>query len=1247
MLDDLNIIKFPNLSKFNPDNFFEQTQKFINELKSRILVFDGAMGTMIQQHSLEESDFCGDVILDTTIPQTGNNDLLTLSNPEIIGDIHRSFLNSGADIIETNTFSSTQIAQSDFGLSHLAYELNLQSAKLARKVADEVSELNPNRPRFVAGVLGPTNRTASMSPDVNNPSARNITFDELVESYEEATRALMLGGVDFIMVETVFDTLNCKAALIAIDSIAEEIKCKIPLMISVTITDKSNRTLSGQTIEAFWHSVRHSEPLIVGVNCALGSEDMRPHVEDLSRIANCYVSCHPNAGLPNAFGEYDETATMMSETLGEFASSNLVNLLGGCCGTTPDHIASISKAVQKKPPRNIPALKKELSLSGLEPLVIDQSTLFINIGERTNVTGSKKFANLIKNGNFEEAMEVALQQVQNGAQIIDINMDEGLLDSRQAMVTFLNMIASEPNICRVPIMIDSSDWSVIEAGLKCIQGKSIINSISLKEGEASFKFQAEIARKYGAAVIVMAFDEHGQADTATRKIEICSRAYKLLSEDYGFPAEDIIFDPNIFAIATGMEEHNNYANDFIEATRTIREICPHANISGGLSNISFSFRGNEPVRQAMHSVFLFHAIKAGMSMGIVNAGQLAIYENINPKLREYVEDVILNRRNDSTERLLEISQDFSSNTITKKDTLAWRDKPISERLTYSLVQGINQFIIEDTEEARQQAVQPIDVIEGPLMDGMNVVGDLFGEGKMFLPQVVKSARVMKQAVGHLVPFIEEEKRKLGSSKSSRGKVIMATVKGDVHDIGKNIVGVVLQCNNFEIIDLGVMVPAQTILDAAIKNEADIIGLSGLITPSLNEMAHIAKEMARQNFNIPILIGGATTSKIHTAVKIEPYYDGSITHVNDASRAASVVSSLLSEEQKDNFINQTKIEYAKVRENFEKKTQSTALISLTEAREKKAALDWNTPIPVPKVNGTLSLENYPLSNLINRIDWTHFFHSWQLHGTYPKIFDDKIIGEEAKKLFADAESLLSKIIDDRSITANGVIGFWPANSDGDDIKIFEDASRKNIIATLFNLRQQRANSSERYWALSDLVAPISHDKCDYIGAFAVSGGIGAEKLAQKYESLNDDYSSIMVKAIADRLAEAFAEHLHERVRAEFWGYSSNENLTNKEIIKGKYQGIRPAPGYPACPDHTEKKTLFDLLDAENKTGIHLTESFAMAPAASVSGWYFWRPECRYFGVGKINKDQVIDYAKRKNLSIDDAERWLAPNLGYKN
>ena len=1247
MLDDLNTIKSPNRSEFNSDNFFGQTQKFVAELKNRILVFDGAMGTMIQQHSLEESDFCGEVVINTTIPQTGNNDLLTLSNPEIISTIHRSFLNSGADIIETNTFSSTQIAQSDFGLSHLAYELNLQSAKLARKVADEVSEQNPKLPRFVAGVLGPTNRTASMSPDVNNPSARNITFDELVRSYTEATRGLMLGGVDFIMVETVFDTLNCKAALIAIDSISEEMKCKIPIMISVTITDKSNRTLSGQTIEAFWHSVRHSEPLIVGVNCALGSEDMRPHVEDLSRIANCYVSCHPNAGLPNAFGEYDETAKMMSETLGDFASSNLVNLLGGCCGTTPDHIASISKAVQKKSPRTIPTPKIELSLSGLEPLVVNQDTLFINIGERTNVTGSKKFAALIKNSDFEEAMEVALQQVQNGAQIIDINMDEGLLDSKEAMVTFLNMIASEPNICRVPIMIDSSDWSVIEAGLKCIQGKSIINSISLKEGETSFRLQAKIARKFGAAVIVMAFDEDGQADTAARKIEICKRAYKLLSEDYGFPPEDIIFDPNIFAVATGMEEHNNYANDFIKATTTIREICPHANISGGLSNISFSFRGNEPVRQAMHSVFLFHAIKAGMSMGIVNAGQLAIYENIDPKLREYVEDVILNRRSDSTERLLEISQDFSSNTVTKKDTLAWRNKPISERLTYSLVQGINQFIIEDTEEARQQAVQPIDVIEGPLMDGMNVVGDLFGEGKMFLPQVVKSARVMKQAVGHLVPFIEKEKRKLGSSNSSRGKVIMATVKGDVHDIGKNIVGVVLQCNNFEIIDLGVMVNAQTILDAAIKHEADIIGLSGLITPSLNEMAHVAKEMARQNFDIPIVIGGATTSKIHTAVKIEPHYDGSVTHVNDASRAASVVSSLLSEEQKDDFISQTKTEYARVRKNFEKKNKSSTLISLAEARKKKVVSDWNTPIPIPKVNGTLSFENYPLSNLINRIDWTHFFHSWQLHGTYPKIFDDKIIGAEAKKLFKDAESLLAKIINDKSITANGVIGFWPANSDGDDIKIFKDSSRKKIIATLFNLRQQRSNSSQKYWALSDLVAPISHDKCDYIGAFAVSGGIGAEKLAEKYKNLNDDYNSIMVKAIADRLAEAFAEHLHERVRSEFWGYSSNENLTNNEIIKGKYQGIRPAPGYPACPDHTEKKTLFNLLNAESRTGIQLTESFAMAPAASVSGWYFWRPESRYFGVGKIDKNQVIDYAKRKNISVTEAERWLAPSLGYLN
>ena len=1216
------------------------------ELQSRILVLDGAMGTMIQGHSLEEKDFRGTDFINAQTNQQGNNDLLTLSQPQIISTIHRAYLDSNADIIKTNTFSSTRIGQADYGMENLAYNLNVNGAKIARNVADQVSKIDTSRPRFVAGVIGPTNRTASISSDVNNPAARNITFDELVTSYSEATKGLLVGGADFIMVETVFDTLNCKAALFAINSIAEDIGYQIPIMVSGTITDKSGRTLTGQTIEAFWFSVRHADPFIIGVNCALGPKEIRSHVEDLARIADCNVSCHPNAGLPNAFGGYDETPQLMSDVLCEFASSGLLNLLGGCCGTTPEHIAVIANAIQNLPPRTIPEFTNQLRLSGLEPLSISNDSMFVNVGERTNITGSSRFAKLIKNDDYEAAVEVALQQVENGAQIIDVNMDEGLLDSELAMKTFLNMVASEPDICRVPVMIDSSKWSVIEAGLKCVQGKSVVNSISLKEGEEAFILRARQVRKYGAAVVVMAFDEKGQADTVARKIEICKRAYSILVDDVDFPPEDIIFDPNIFAIATGMEEHDNYAVDFIEATKVIRDACPHAHVSGGLSNVSFAFRGNETVRQAMHSVFLYHAIKAGMTMGIVNAGQLAIYENIDTELCECVEDVVLNRRVDGTERLLNISEKFNRGEKKPLLDLAWREKLIHDRLAYSLVQGINKYIIEDTEEARQLFENPIEVIEGPLMDGMNIVGNLFGDGKMFLPQVVKSARVMKQAVGHLIPYIEAQKRKSGIIKESRGKIIMATVKGDVHDIGKNIVGVVLQCNNYEVIDLGVMVPTQTIIDKALEIKADIIGLSGLITPSLDEMKHVAAEMERQELNIPLIIGGATTSKIHTAVKIDTGYKGPVVHVVDASRAVSVVSSLLSKEKKDSYVTKIHSEYTEVRNKFNKNKTSSSLVSISDARANRGSFDWNVPVSKPSVEGTMVFDNYPLDALVNRIDWTPFFHAWELRGLYPKIFDDTVIGTEARKLFADAKAMLSNIIKNKSITARGVIGFWPANSNGDDINIYADEERKNIRAIVHSLRQQGKQSSLRKsWALADLLAPIDSGKQDYIGGFAVSAGFGSDTLAESFEKNKDDYNAIMIKSIADRLAEAFAEHMHERVRKEFWGYASDENLDNTSIIKGRYQGIRPAPGYPACPDHTEKATLFELLEASTNIGISLTESFAMAPAASVSGWYFWRPESRYFGVGKISKEQIVDYAKRKGFSVSETERWLAPNLGY--
>ena len=1232
--------------KLDIANRINRIKKLKLGLKNRILVLDGAMGTMIQNHPLEEKDFRGENFINAQINQKGNNDLLTLSQPNIISDIHRAYLNANADIISTNTFSSTRVAQVDFGMEDLAYNLNFEAAKMARIVADEITEINTSQPRFVAGVIGPTNRTASISSDVNNPAMRNITFDELVESYAEATKGLLIGGADFIMVETVFDTLNCKAALFAIDSVAEEIDYKIPIMISGTITDKSGRTLTGQTIEAFWFSIRHADPFIIGVNCALGSEDIRPYVQDLARVADCNVSCHPNAGLPNAFGEYDESPQMMSKVLGEFASAGLVNLIGGCCGTTPDHIAVIADTVKGITPRISPKLERELRLSGLEALSISDKSLFVNVGERTNVTGSAKFAKLIKNDDYEAAMEVALQQVQNGAQIIDINMDEGLINSEVTMSKFLNLIASEPDISRVPVMIDSSKWSVIESALKCVQGKSVVNSISLKEGEKTFRFQAQKVRKYGAAVVVMAFDEQGQGDSVTRKIDICKRAYNILVNQVKFPPEDIIFDPNIFAIATGMEEHDNYAVDFIEATKTIRNSCPYSHVSGGLSNVSFSFRGNETVRQAMHSVFLYHAIQAGMTMGIVNAGQLAIYQNIDSELRDSVEDVVLNRHANSTERLLEIANKFNLGEKKSLPELSWRKKPVYDRLAYSLVEGINKFIIEDTEQARQLFDQPIEVIEGPLMDGMNVVGDLFGDGKMFLPQVVKSARVMKQAVGHLIPYIEAEKTKSGVTTQSRGKVIMATVKGDVHDIGKNIVGVVLQCNNYEIIDLGVMVPGETIINEALKHKADIIGLSGLITPSLDEMTNIAEEMERRGLEIPLIIGGATTSEIHTAIKIALGYTGPVIHVVDASRAVSVASVLLSKAKKDEYISKIKNKYSKIRKKFNQDNIDRQLIKITEARSNRGSFDWNIPTPKPLIGGTMVFEDYPLSDLIDRIDWTPFFHTWELHGLYPKILDDAVIGAEARSLFDDAKAMLSRIIEEKSITAKGVIGFWPANSDGDDIKIYTDEKRQKVHAIVHSLRQQgKKVSPQRNWALADLLAPCNTDKKDYIGGFAVSAGFGSDTLAKKFEAENDDYNAIMIKAIADRLAEAFAERMHERVRKEFWGYAVDEKLDNASIIKGRYRGIRPAPGYPACPDHTEKLTLFKLLEADKNIGISLTESFAMTPAASVSGWYFAQPKSRYFGVGKIGKDQVTDYANRKGITLKEAEQWLAPNLGY--
>ncbi|OUR71982.1 methionine synthase [Methylophaga sp. 41_12_T18] len=1220
-------------------------------LQQRILILDGAMGTMIQSYQLEEADFRAERFVDHPCDVKGNNDLLSITQPKIISDIHRAYFEAGADIVETNTFNGTSIAMADYQMEDLAYELNFASAKLARDVADELTAKNPDKPRFVAGVLGPTNRTASISPDVNNPGYRNVTYDELVEAYLVSIAGLVDGGSDFILVETIFDTLNAKAALFAVEQYFDEHNIQLPVMISGTITDASGRTLSGQTAEAFWNSLSHVDPVSIGLNCALGAAELRQYVEELSNVVTCHISAHPNAGLPNEFGEYDESPEVMAVHIKEWANSGFLNIVGGCCGTSPAHIKAIADAVADEKPRQLLENKHHCRLSGLEPFNITPDSLYVNVGERTNVTGSARFARLIKEGDYDTALDVARQQVQSGAPIIDINMDEGMLDSVEAMTTFLNLIAAEPDISRVPIMIDSSKWEVIEAGLKCVQGKGIVNSISMKEGVDKFIEQAKLVRRYGAAVIVMAFDEEGQADTRERKREICTRSYEILTEQVGFPPEDIIFDPNIFAVATGIDEHNNYAVDFIEAVQDIKQSLPHAMISGGVSNVSFSFRGNNPLREAIHAVFLYHAIKAGMDMGIVNAGQLAIYDDLPTELREHVEDVILNRRDDSTERLLDIADKYradGSRSVEIKEDLSWREWPVEKRLEHALVKGVTDYIEEDTEAVRLNAERPIHVIEGPLMDGMNVVGDLFGAGKMFLPQVVKSARVMKKAVAYLMPYIEAEKGDSGGGISYNGKILMATVKGDVHDIGKNIVGVVLQCNNFEIIDLGVMVSATTILETAKKENVDIIGLSGLITPSLDEMVHVAKEMERLGFDIPLMIGGATTSLIHTAVKIEHNYHGCSVYVKDASRAVGVAQSLLSDDLRDNFVSKVKTDYINKRAAHKGRKSKRRQLAIADARANKTKIDWTgyTP-PVPKKLGLEIFEDYPLAELVDRIDWTPFFQSWELAGKYPRILKDEVVGEHATHLFNDAKAMLKQIVDEKWLQAKAVFGLFPANSVGDDdIEVYTDDTRSEVRMTLRSLRQQTERPPGRpNAALADFIAPKDSGVKDYIGAFAVTAGIGIDEHVDRFEDDHDDYHSIMLKALADRFAEAFAEVMHERVRKEFWGYVPEERFENEDLIDEKYQGIRPAPGYPACPDHTEKGLLWELIDPETNAGMTITESFAMLPTAAVSGFYFSHPESRYFGLGKIDKDQVEDYAERKGWSMDVAERWLSPALSY--
>jgi 5-methyltetrahydrofolate--homocysteine methyltransferase len=1224
------------------------TKNIRTAVKDRILVIDGAMGTMIQQYNLTEKDFKGTHFADFHRELQGNNDLLSMTRPDVIEAIHRAYLDAGADIIETNTFGANRISQDDYDLGDYAYEINLAAAQAARRAADAYDIITPDKPRFVAGAFGPTTKSASLSPDVNNPGYRNVTFDELADAYYEQARGLLDGGVDALLVETIFDTLNCKAALFAIQKCQEERGTDLPIMVSGTITDASGRTLSGQTLEAFWISVSHVNLFSVGLNCALGAEEMRPYLAELSKLADCYVSVYPNAGLPNEFGEYDQTPEEMRDLVGDFINSEFTNIVGGCCGTTPGHIQKFAEYAKGKTPRKVSESPKVSRYSGLEPLVVRSDANFINIGERTNVTGSKRFAKLILKDDYDTALSVALQQVEGGAQIIDVNMDEGMLDSEAAMVKFLNLIASEPDISKLPIMIDSSKFSVIEAGLKVVQGKAIVNSISLKEGKEAFVAQAKVVRRYGAAAVVMAFDEEGQADTIERKVSICKRAYDILVDEVGFSPYDIIFDPNIFAVATGIEEHNEYAINFIEATRQIKAICPGAKISGGVSNISFSFRGNNVVREAMHSAFLYHAIKAGMDMGIVNAGMVEVYEEIPKDLLKLVEDVLFNRTENATDALTEYAENVKGGGKKRVQDLSWREKPLEERLAYSLVKGITAFIEEDTELARQKLPRALNVIEGPLMDGMNIVGDLFGSGKMFLPQVVKSARVMKQSVAYLTPFIEEEKRE--GDVSTKGKILMATVKGDVHDIGKNIVGVVLGCNNFEIIDLGVMVRAERILDEARKHQVDIIGLSGLITPSLDEMVYMAKEMERQCFTIPLLIGGATTSKTHTAVKIEEQYSGPVVHVLDASRSVAVASTLLSGNKKarSEYLTNLKTSYATIREQRKNRTSSKKYIPLEAARKNKLPIDWKEYEPTkPQFTGVKVFEDYSLEELSAYIDWTPFFSSWQLKGKYPAIFENEVVGTEAKKLFDDAQEMLAQIIEGKWLTARGVVGLFPANAvNDDDIELYGSDDRKEVQAVLKNLRQQRQKApGQPNISLTDFIAPKKTRVEDYIGAFAVTTGIGIEPHVKRFEEAHDDYNAIMLKALADRFAEAFAEAMHARVRREFWGYASDETLSNNELITEKYVGIRPAPGYPACPEHTEKQTLFKLLDVTNKTGIVLTESCAMYPAASVSGWYYANPKAKYFGLGQIEKDQVTDYAERKGMTMEEAEKWLAPSLNY--
>jgi 5-methyltetrahydrofolate--homocysteine methyltransferase len=1232
-------------------------------LQARVLILDGAMGTMIQRHALTEADFRGERLKDHPHDQKGNSDVLILTRPDVISSIHHEYLAAGADIIETNTFSSTAIGQSDYALQPLVYELNVEGARLAKAAAVEWTKRTPEKPRFAAGSMGPMNRTLSISPDVNDPSLRGMTFDQARDAYEEQVRGLIDGGVDLLLLETIFDTLNAKAAIVAIENVFEEKGIRLPLMISVTITDRSGRTLSGQTLDAFYVSIRHAVPFSVGINCALGARDMRPYLAELARMAECYVSCYPNAGLPNAFGQYDERPEETSALLRDFVASGFANIIGGCCGTTPDHIAAVRKAVEGLAPRELPAdswirasakrrapsadseapsAEHYSQFSGLETLTIRPDSNFQMIGERTNVTGSTRFARLIKSGNYAEAVHVAAEQVRGGANLVDVNMDEGMLDSEQAMRTFLNYIATEPEIARVPIVVDSSKWSVIEAGLKCVQGKGVVNSISLKEGEADFLHKAKLIKRYGAGVVVMAFDEVGQADTIQRKVEICQRAYQLLVEHAAFDPTDIIFDPNILAIATGLEEHNDYAVNFIEATRVIKDTCPGVKISGGVSNLSFSFRGNDIVREAMHSAFLFHAIKAGMDMGIVNAGQLVVYEDIPKDLLEHVEDVIFNRRPDATERLVQFAETVKGSGKKREADLSWRDAAVEQRLSHALIHGVVDYIDADVEEARQRYEKPLQIIEGPLMDGMKIVGDLFGAGKMFLPQVVKSARAMKKAVAYLLPYMDEEKQR-GGSPSAQGRIVMATVKGDVHDIGKNIVGVVLGCNNYDVVDLGVMVPAANILDAAVEHKADIVGLSGLITPSLDEMVFVAREMERRGMKMPLLIGGATTSKQHTAVKISPEYSEPVVHVLDASRAVDVVSSLLGAKRQE-FDRKNRQDQAETREKYGRRAEKP-LLSYERARANRLRFDWEShEIASPWFIGRRYLDNVPLGEIAKYIDWTFFFSAWELKGRYPAILSHPEYGPAATELFENAQALLQRIIDEKLLTARGVYGFWPANTIGDDIIVFADDSRRSELARFPMLRQQEVIADNRpNRSLADFIAPRETGVPDYLGTFAVTAGIGADELVRRFEADHDDYHAIMVKALADRLAEAFAEYVHAKARAD-WGYGINEHFSNEELITEKYRGIRPAYGYPACPDHSEKFKLFRLLDAERQ-GITLTDHAAMLPAASVSGLYFSHPEAKYFNVGRIDRDQLESYAKRKGISIEEAERWLSPNLAY--